>query len=137
LRLDSAAKFLARVKVFEPAETDNDGQVLGNYFDNLYDAYWSTTLDHSSSREPPLAGRVPNFDGRMFEYDSKRAYNYTALALIPAICGAVHIGTLGLSFPSEVEKLLWKISCYTLIISAFVGAFIGLFLYLSHHLERK
>ena len=43
---------------------------------------------------------------------TNKPYLIAAMAMIPAAYGIVHIGALRLKFPSPVERLLWKISCY-------------------------
>ncbi|MCJ1248821.1 hypothetical protein MMC30_006041 [Trapelia coarctata] len=37
------------------------------------------------------------------------------MVLVPAAYGAIHLGALSVVFPTEVEHLLWEISCYILI----------------------
>jgi hypothetical protein len=42
-------------------------------------------------------------------------YIYPALTLLPLAYGCVHFGALGFIFPTQTEKLFWKISCIILI----------------------
>ncbi|KAL2069398.1 hypothetical protein VTL71DRAFT_14077 [Oculimacula yallundae] len=45
-----------------------------------------------------------------------------ALALIPTAYGCVHLGAMSIMFPTAMEKLLWKISCFYLIATAATSA---------------
>ena len=80
----------------------------------------------------PLSLRAQNFEGSVIiDIDSDKAYLVTAMAMIPAAYGCVHVGALSLIFPSSIERLLWKISCYYLITAAVVSGILGLFTYVN------
>jgi hypothetical protein len=137
LRLDSTAKFLAGVGV--PVEIDiSAAEAQGGYFDSVCEAYTAATSRRIIKEL--LVARAPNFTSKVFDYtenDEGRTYIFSALALIPAAYGAIHISVLQLTFPSVVERLLWKISCYILTMPAVACGIICLFVYLIHHFNWK
>lgn len=66
--------------------------------------------------EPLLSLRAENFRGKVFNdipYDA--TYLSAAIALVPMVYGCAHLGALSIIFPTAIERLLWKISCYYLI----------------------
>ncbi|THV48282.1 hypothetical protein BGAL_0258g00150 [Botrytis galanthina] len=66
--------------------------------------------------EPLLSLRAENFRGKFFNdipYDA--TYLSAAIALVPMVYGCAHLGALSIIFPTAIERLLWKISCYYLI----------------------
>ncbi|KAI9646837.1 hypothetical protein NHQ30_004836 [Ciborinia camelliae] len=66
-----------------------------------------------------LSLRAQNMSGSIFQGIPRDAtYLSAALALVPTVYGTAHIGALDILFPSAVERLLWKISCYYLIAAA-------------------
>jgi hypothetical protein len=50
---------------------------------------------------------------------------FMAMSLIPAVYGCVHLGALGVMFPTWIEQLLWKIACYVLVGSARIAGQFG------------
>lgn len=66
--------------------------------------------------EPLFSLRAENFRGKFFNdipYDA--TYLSAAIALVPMVYGCAHLGALSIIFPTVIERLLWKISCYYLI----------------------
>jgi hypothetical protein len=60
------------------------------------------------------------------------------MALVPAAYGSVHLAALSIMFPTFIERLLWKISCYILIgFAGASGALSFLFMILLWVLERR
>jgi hypothetical protein len=136
LRLDSTAKFLARGKTQTGRDMATAEEIVATTFTALFSAY-SAAARVKMGYYRLLTSRVANFNGKMLSFGSGRAYNYAALALIPAAYGAIHVGALELCFPSLMERLLWNTSCYILILSAIACGVIGLSVYLNHQVEKK
>jgi hypothetical protein len=45
---------------------------------------------------------------------------YILLVVLPAVYGGIHITAWDLEFPSGIERLLWKIACFDIIITMVV-----------------
>ncbi|PVH77223.1 hypothetical protein DL98DRAFT_591473 [Cadophora sp. DSE1049] len=58
-------------------------------------------------------------------------YLAPAIPAIPAAYGCVHLGALSVIFPTAVEKLVWRASCFYLIGAAALSALVLFFFYLD------
>ena len=65
-----------------------------------------------------------------------KLYLAAAIPTIPVAYGCVHLGALSITFPTEVERLLWKSSCFYLIVIAAVSAVAYAILYLDQLAKR-
>jgi hypothetical protein len=138
-RLELTAKFINRVvelsKLYNP---DYTPETVSNWeeFTASFDQQTSDLAQFSNFPRPhQLAGkllalRATNFDGSVLDNISKTsAYLAMAMALIPTAYGCVHLGALSIIFPTPVERLLWKVSCYYLIATAGATAVFSLVIY--------
>ena len=69
-------------------------------------SYREANLKTSQFEKPILNGMMP------------RMIRPAAMALIPAAYGSIHLAALSTMFPTTTERLLWKTSCYVLIVGA-------------------
>lgn len=127
-RLDLVDKFLQRIqhkidpersypKVEQPKFLEHvpRGEC---YLDPQYPAYRLDNFDHKFPREG-ISFRIENFEDTFLNtLNEGNAYLAAALALLPTAYGGIHIAALTIIFPTQTERLLWKISCYDLIASA-------------------
>jgi hypothetical protein len=140
-RLELTAKFITRVVGL--ANLDNPGHApRGQSIDYYYAATASfyqqtSSLERFSTFPAPyeykkelLTLRAPNFGGGFLDnISTTSAYLATAMALIPTAYGCVHLGALSIIFPTPVERLLWKVSCYYLIATAGASALCSLIIH--------
>jgi hypothetical protein len=98
----------------------------------------SAKEQRAGARFPPLLKlRASNFSGKAAdEWQIDAPHLMAAMALIPAAYGCVHVGALSLQFPTVMERLLWKISCYYLIATALAASLLYLSVYLPDRGER-
>ncbi|ESZ93832.1 hypothetical protein SBOR_5773 [Sclerotinia borealis F-4128] len=88
-------------------------------FNEKVEAALMPLFNFASGMHVPLALRAPNMSGTVFESTQNDAtYLSAAMATVPALYGSVHLGALTILFPSVIERLMWKISCYYLIAAA-------------------
>lgn len=120
-RLHLAAEYIKAAslpppKKFDPKDADQ--KVL---FNDKVDQK-SSPISHFvriRDAKPGLSLRAQNMSGTVFQGIAHDAtYLSAALALVPAVYGTAHLGALDILFPSTVERLLWKGSCYYLIVTA-------------------
>jgi hypothetical protein len=141
-RLELTAKFINRV--VELAKLDDPGYTPQTRYTARTSHKATASFDkqtfdlHQFSNFPApkqltnklVALRAPNFDGSVLNNISETsAYLATAWALIPTAYGCVHLGALSIIFPTSVERVLWKVSCYYLIATAGVLAIFSLIVY--------
>jgi hypothetical protein len=137
-RLELTAKFITRVVELAKFDLGYVPKTVGT------ELGVSTSLDEHSfeieqfsnfstpyqRRSDLLTLRAPNFNGSVLNNISKTtAYLAMAMALIPTAYGCVHLGALSIIFPTPVERLLWKVSCYYLIATAGAFALFSLIIY--------
>ncbi|KUJ21576.1 uncharacterized protein LY89DRAFT_714670 [Mollisia scopiformis] len=133
-RLNLTAKFIIKV-----IEGGYDPFKETRYHDSDLTAefYKNTTTLGMFSRDASTAGilalRSQNYDGSfLHDINSDSAYLASAMALIPTAYGCVHLGALSIIFPTTIERLLWKASCYYLIATAGVTALISLVIFANN-----
>ena len=77
-------------------------------------------------RQRMLCFREANLKNTLFDYKLGQFASLllaAAILLIPIAYGGVHLGALSIVFPTQIERLLWKIACYVLIgVAAGVGS---------------
>ncbi len=137
LRLNSTAEFLTKVNL--PA-TGNPTLSKNTQDENVAFTIGDIYKRNTGLNSPKnlLSLRAPNFKGNIVDdIDRETAYLITAMAMIPAAYGCVHIGAFSLIFPSPVERLLWEISCYYLIATAVACGIYGLLSYSNGKVHRK
>lgn len=117
-RLDMVSKFLSRIN-------HKFGSYINLYRAEQYKSIETTRVIYSSSLAlplfdhkcgpNPLQHRAKNIDWVLNRYDVDNIFIFLAMVVIPAAYGCVHLGALAAIFPTEQEKLLWKVSCFYLI----------------------
>jgi hypothetical protein len=133
-RLELTAKFITRI--VELAKLDNPSYTPAtkSWSDAVPTSFYQQTSDLAQFSNFPapsqyawglLTLRAPNFGGSVLNNISTA----TAMALIPTAYGCVHLGALSIIFPTPVERLLWKVSCYYLIATAGASALFSLIIY--------
>jgi hypothetical protein len=85
---------------------------------------------------PMVSRRVKNFAADILNISEESAYLATALALLPAAYGSIHLVALDIVFPTAIEKLLWKSSCFILIGAAATYGILGLAVYANQHISK-
>lgn len=65
-------------------------------------------------REPEMSVWIPNWVGSEFAFD-RGIWFHLFVFLLPIMYGCIHLETLTFSFPTRIEQLIWKISCFILI----------------------
>ena len=88
---------------------------------------WSGTM---------VSRRAKNLAADILKISEESAYLATALALLPAAYGSVHLVALDIVFPTAIEKLLWKSSCFILIGAAATYGILGLVVYADQHISK-
>jgi hypothetical protein len=94
-------------------------------YDNL--ELWSGTM---------VSRQAKNLAAEILGIGRESAYLATVLALLPAAYGSVHLVALDIVFPTAIEKLLWKSSCFILIGAAATYGFLGLVVYANQHISK-
>jgi hypothetical protein len=139
-RLELTAKFITRI--IELAKLDNPGYTPETPPSSFYTAtasfYQQTSALAQFSNFPApfqyagglLTLKALNFSGSVLNnISTTSAYLATAMALTPTAYGCVHLGALSIIFPTPVERLLWKVSCYYLIATAGASALCSLIIH--------
>jgi hypothetical protein len=88
---------------------------------------WSGTM---------VSRRAKDLAADILKISEESAYLATALALLPAAYGSVHLVALDIVFPTAIEKLLWKSSCFILIGAAATYGILGLVVYANQHISK-
>jgi hypothetical protein len=88
---------------------------------------WSGTM---------VSRRAKNVAAEILGIGRESAYLATVLALLPATYGSVHLVALKIIFPTAIEKLLWKSSCFILVGAAATYGFLGLIVYADQHISK-
>ncbi|KAF7869980.1 hypothetical protein EAF04_004764 [Stromatinia cepivora] len=117
-RLNLAAEYIKESsQPPKPVEArDGDSQTS---FNEKVQVALKPIFDFAEGMNLPLALRAPNLSGTIFKSAQNDAtYLSAAMAIVPALYGSVHIGALTILLPSTMERFLWKISCYYLIVAA-------------------
>jgi hypothetical protein len=83
-----------------------------------------------------VSRRAKNLAADILGIGRESAYLATALALLPAAYGSVHLVALDIVFPTAIEKLLWKSSCFILIGAAATYGILGLVVYANQHISK-
>ncbi|CZR63043.1 uncharacterized protein PAC_12940 [Phialocephala subalpina] len=138
-RLELTAKFITRIelaKLDSPGYTPKtisiwDSAATASFYKQTSAlAQFSNFPTPKQDAEEFLTLRAPNFYGSILSNIGRTsAYLATAIALIPTAYGCVHLGALSIIFPTPVERLLWKMSCYYLIATAGASALFSLIIY--------
>lgn len=90
-------------------------------------SHYESTGNIGRVRQQLMSGRSPNYTNYLI-IKSAASFRSVAMAVIPAAYGCIHFSASKLIFPTSIEIMLWKISCYYLIASSFaVGVlFLGI-----------
>ncbi|KAF7947965.1 hypothetical protein EAE96_009035 [Botrytis aclada] len=117
-RLNLASAYIESLsKPSKPREGQNDN-IQFSYNEKVHNAL-RPIFTFAEGMDLPVALRAPNMSGIIFKNTQNDAtYLSAAMATIPALYGFVHIGALTILFPSTLERLAWKISCYYLMATA-------------------
>ncbi|TGO78265.1 hypothetical protein BELL_0072g00060 [Botrytis elliptica] len=117
-RLNLASAYIESLSQPSKSEEGRSDNIQSSYNEKVYDAL-TPIFAFAERMDLPLALRAPNMSGTIFKNtQSDATYLSAAMATIPALYGSVHLGALTILFPSTVERLAWKISCYYLIAAA-------------------
>ncbi|KAF7865560.1 uncharacterized protein EAF02_009983 [Botrytis sinoallii] len=117
-RLDSAAAYLKEMQtpLKNPPPTDSTGKTTIIFNEQVERISLPIYRYTKASIKPLLTLRAQNFTGIVFKaIPDDATYLSAAMAIVPMVYGCAHLGALSIIFPSEIERLLWKISCYYLI----------------------
>ncbi|KAG8405439.1 hypothetical protein J3459_011907 [Metarhizium acridum] len=91
-------------------------------FEATYDSLWAIVLDKQrgpSGRNLDVPHRIPNDNIPIHDGDFHPAVYFLAVA--SGLFGAIHAIAWNSEFPTEVERLLWRISTVVTATSPFVG----------------
>jgi len=93
-------------------------QIVSAEIGNCIDTYWYSSVQPFGRRL--LASRESNikiisFDHLSRKYKDLNWLSAAAMTVVPCAYGGVHLAALSIVFPTQMERMFWKVNCYLLI----------------------
>jgi hypothetical protein len=87
----------------------------GNFIVNVGDIRYRTEIPHRQDGDIPVSHRVIDWEDEIFGPGVSKEDDAPALLIVWIILGALHLIAWDFQFPSQVEKIIWRVASLTLI----------------------